>query len=65
MPAFLPLDSWFPWLFKVKESCGYTPPLPIGLSMAEALVILSAFLLLVTLTMTVSSMINMGKGQHS
>ncbi|MEE9493092.1 MAG: disulfide bond formation protein B [Gammaproteobacteria bacterium] len=65
MPAFLPLDSWFPWLFEVKESCGYTPPLPIGLSMAEMMVILSVALVVITLVMTVFSALVIGRGTHS
>ena len=45
LPAWLALDQWFPALFGVQEACGYTPPLPLGLTMAEALLGLFAALL--------------------
>ena len=56
LPAWLPLDRWFPAMFQVHEACGYTPTLPFGFTMAEvllpftsALLLLSIALLLVTL----------------
>ncbi len=36
-PDWLPLDRWFPLVFEVKTACGYTPLLPGGITMAEAL----------------------------
>ena len=49
LPAWLPLDQWVPWMFQVQEACGYTPALPLGLSMAELLLLLSAAVLLMAL----------------
>ncbi len=56
LPSWLPLDQWFPVMFQVHQACGYTPPLPLGLSMAEVLfplsivfLLMSTSLLLVTL----------------
>ena len=48
-PDWLPLDRWLPWLFEVKTACGYTPLLPGGISMAEALMGLFSLLGLVGL----------------
>lgn len=45
MPAWFALDSWFPALFQVQTSCGYTPELLFGITMAEALVVISAVFL--------------------
>lgn len=41
LPDWFALDRWFPALFEVKEACGYTPLLPFGISMAEALMVFS------------------------
>ena len=46
LPAWFALDRWLPWLFEVQASCGYTPELWPGVSMAEALLLISMLLLL-------------------
>ncbi len=46
LPGALPLDKWWPWMFEVWTSCDYTPRLLLGMTMAEALVVLSALLML-------------------
>ncbi len=46
MPSWLALDKWLPWLYRVDASCGYTPELMFGVTMAEALMILSVALLI-------------------
>jgi len=61
LPAWLPLDQWFPLLFQVHEACGYTPPLPFGVSMAEALLPLSVLLLLLNLALLFASLLR-GRG---
>lgn len=52
LPAWFAVDEWFPWLFKIWEPCGYTPVLLFGISMAEALIVLSAILFLVSSIVT-------------
>ena len=32
LPSWLPLDQWFPAMFQVHTTCGYTPLLPLGFS---------------------------------
>ncbi len=54
LPGWLALDQWFPALFEVQASCGYTPELLFGITMAEALVVLSALLVLISATLTVA-----------
>jgi disulfide bond formation protein DsbB len=56
LPAWLPLDHWFPKLFQVQEACGYTPILPFGFSMAQVLPVLSAALLLLGLCMLIATL---------
>ncbi len=56
LPSWLALDQWFPALFRVEASCGYTPELIFGITMAEALIVLSAALLLISLTLLITSL---------
>lgn len=46
LPDWFALDRWFPRVFEVKEACGYTPELLFGITMAEALLLFSAVMLL-------------------
>lgn len=49
LPNWFALDSWFPAVFEVQTSCGYTPELLFGVTMAEGLLLFSALLLLSSL----------------
>lgn len=53
LPAWLALDQWLPSVFQVHTSCGYTPVLLFGVTMAEALMLLSSVLVIAGLTMLV------------
>lgn len=55
LPAWFALDKWFPLLFEVKTSCGYTPYIFMQISVAEILMLSSVCLLLVSLSLTVVS----------
>jgi disulfide bond formation protein DsbB len=55
LPAWMALEQWFPAMFRVEASCGYTPVLAFGITMAEALIVLSAALLLISLIFTTVS----------
>ena len=48
LPEWLALDQWLPWVFEVQASCGYTPKLLYGITMAEALLAMSLTLLIVS-----------------
>jgi len=48
MPAWFALDKWIPTLFEVQTSCGYTPFLLFGITMAEVLLVFSASLLIIS-----------------
>ena len=39
MPDWFAVDRWFPDLFEVRNLCSFTPNLPLGLTMAEGLVL--------------------------
>ena len=54
LPDWFALDKWMPLLFKVWEPCGYTPELLFGVTMAEALIILSFCLLMISSIFTIS-----------
>lgn len=53
LPAWFALDSWFPSVFKIWTACGYTPELLFGVTMAEALIVMSFILLSLSLIFTI------------
>ena len=57
LPPWLPLDQWLPSVFLATESCGYTPNMLFGISMAEALIVVFPFWLLANLVVLVGSFI--------
>jgi len=65
LPAWFALDKWFPSVFQVKEPCGYTPELLFGITMAEALVVLSAVLLALGIVMTVVTVAALSRNARS
>lgn len=56
LPAWLALDRWLPWLFQVHEACGVTPPLPFGLTMAQALLPVSTLVLATAIAVLVAGL---------
>lgn len=51
LPSWFTPDTWWPLLFEVHTTCGYTPVLLFGITMAEALLVGSALFSLVSLGM--------------
>ena len=49
LPSWFAIERWFPTVFQVKTTCGYTPELLFGITMAEGLLVFSALLLLTSL----------------
>jgi len=65
MPAWFALDTWFPAMFKVQTSCGYTPELLFGITMAEALIVSSFVFLLWSVVMVVSVLSGFRSGKDT
>ena len=59
LPAWFAIEEWLPWLYRIETSCGYTPEIMFGVTMAEALMLLSSSLLLLSLSVFVCSFINL------
>ena len=59
LPAWFAIEEWLPWLYRIETSCGYTPEIIFGITMAEALMLLSSSLLLLSLGVFISSFINL------
>ena len=55
LPNWFALDQWFPAIFEVKTSCGYTPYIFLQVSMAEILMVSAVLLLTVSLAFLVTS----------
>jgi len=50
-PTWFALDQWIPWLFEIQTTCGYTPVIAFGITMAESLMVFSIGLTLFALLM--------------
>jgi len=48
LPTWFAIDKWLPWLFRVETTCGYTPEILFGITMAETLMVMSVALLIVS-----------------
>lgn len=53
LPTWFAIDQWFPFMFGIWESCGYTPELLFGITMAEALLLMSVVILLLSSLVTI------------
>ncbi|RMG36317.1 MAG: disulfide bond formation protein B [Gammaproteobacteria bacterium] len=54
LPAWFAPDKWLPALFEVQDTCGYTPELGFGITMAEALIVICPLLFLMALAMLIA-----------
>lgn len=61
LPAWFAVENWMPWLYKVEASCGYTPELFLGITMAEALMVISLSLLLLSSAVFIAKLIKGNK----
>ena len=57
LPDWFAIDEWLPWLYRVETSCGYTPEVLFGITMAEALMVLSVIFFLVSVGIFLLSML--------
>lgn len=57
LPAWLAIEEWLPWLYRVEASCGYTPEIVFGITMAEALMVMSVLLFVVSACVLVASIL--------
>ena len=65
LPEWLALQEWIPSVFKVWEACGYTPELIFGITMAEALLALSAIFVLISLALMIVAFIGAIKASQT
>lgn len=54
LPSWFTVEEWLPSVFKVWEPCGYTPELIFGITMAEALMVMSVVLALASALFTLT-----------
>jgi disulfide bond formation protein DsbB len=55
MPPWLALDKWLPSVFEVQTACGYSPLILFEITMAEALLVISILLLIISAALFVTS----------
>ena len=59
LPAWFAIEDWLPWVYRVETSCGYTPEVLFGITMAEALMGLNVLLLIGSVCVLLASIITM------
>ncbi len=57
LPSWFAVENWLPWLYRVETSCGYTPEVIFGITMAEALMVLSVLFLLLSASVFVARLV--------
>ncbi|NOQ90045.1 MAG: disulfide bond formation protein B [Gammaproteobacteria bacterium] len=60
LPAWFQLDVWLPWLYGIETSCGYTPEIIFGVTMAESLIVISVGLMVFSAIIFVLGMVKPG-----
>ena len=55
LPSWFAIDEWLPSVYYVQTSCGYTPEIIFGITMAESLMVFSVALLLVSACVCLAS----------
>lgn len=58
LPAWFAIEGWLPWLYRVETSCGYTPEIVFGVTMAEALMLMSVLFFIVSVCFFLASALN-------
>lgn len=56
LPSWFALDHWFPAVFGVQASCGFTPLIAFDITMAETLMAISAVAVVVTALVTAATL---------
>ncbi len=57
LPTWFAPDKWLPSVFEVQASCGYTPELLWGVTMAEFLLVISVLLVITSMTSAIASLV--------
>ena len=57
LPGWFAIEDWLPWLYRVETSCGYTPEIIFGITIAESLMVLSVLLLLLSSCILLASLV--------
>ena len=59
LPDWFAIEEWLPWLYQVETPCGYTPEILFGITMAEALMVMSVLLLLLAVCVFFAGLVRM------
>ena len=63
LPGWLAIEEWFPSVYRIETSCGYTPELILGITMAEALMFFSVVFLLLGISISLVSFLKRGQSK--
>ncbi len=54
-PSWFAIDKWWPSVFEVQTACGYTPIMIFDITMAEALLVISVLMLIISAVVFIAS----------
>lgn len=55
LPAWFAIQEWLPSVYRVETSCGYTPEIGFGITMAEALMVGSVIFVILSVIVFIAS----------
>jgi disulfide bond formation protein DsbB len=58
LPTWFAIEEWLPWLYRIETSCGYTPEIIFGVTIAEALMVISVLLSLISGTVFLANLLS-------
>jgi len=61
LPGWFAIDKWLPAVYQIETSCGYTPELIFGITMAESLMLMSVLMLIISSGVALGSFFRMGR----
>lgn len=59
LPAWFAIEQWLPALYQIETSCGYTPEIMFGATMAEVLMAMSVVLIIVSSSIFIASLLSL------
>ncbi len=57
LPSWFAIEDWLPWLFRIETSCGYTPEVLFGITMAETLMVSSLLIFLTSFCLFIADFV--------
>jgi protein dithiol:quinone oxidoreductase len=61
LPSWFAIEEWLPWLFRIDTTCGNTPELIFGITIAEALMVISVCAVLTSASVALAAILRINR----